>query len=354
MTATATRSRANSRRKPEPEPEPEVIDTVEPGRIPVLEAELTNKYNVGWTFRPNVSTSEFDIEKGLKNQARFVAIDEDIVASYQEAAERGDKFPAVLAYRPRKNGRLVSIDGNHRLVSHERAGKPVDVYEVDHGTKGQTIALMTYALNTRHGKPTNDVERTSHALYLVENGASVPVAAELVNVAEKFVRKAVAAKKAAARAVTVGLDPREWEALPGSAQNRLLNVSTDEGFKDAAHLAFIAGLTTDEVFDLVQLLGGTQSATKQRSIVKQARDTMYTDRIQASASGKLNSAAKRPATPKSRIGMAVGQVLALPEADIDRIVQAYAESEKSGAAKTILNASEVLRKIALALDSAVK
>jgi hypothetical protein len=319
------------------------------GRRPDIETELSDRYHVDWAYLHAVDVSEFDVDKSLQNQARFEALDEDTVEQYREAVLRGDPFPAVIAYRPRKNGKLLIIDGNHRLVAHERAERPIEVYEVAQGTRPQTVALMTFAFNTRHGRPTSEEERVSQALYLIDNGASIGAAASAVNVPERIVKRAVARANADKRADEVGADRREWDALAASTRSRLLNITTDEGFKDAVHLAFAARLGSEETFELVSLLNSSKSATKQRALVK-AESQRYSDRIQDAAGGVLTTADRRAVGPKQRIGMALGQVMALPD-DIRAIAKTYAAAEKSAVAAQLIDASERLRKIALALDS---
>jgi hypothetical protein len=320
------------------------------GRRSDIEQELTERYHVEFTYLPGVSTSEFDIDKSLKNQARFDAIDEATVELYKEAALRGDAFPAVLAYRPGRsaNAKLVSIDGNHRLVSHDQAGVPLDVYEIARGTKPQTIALMTFSFNTKHGRPTSEAERVSQALYLIDNGAGQEAAAAAVNVPVRIVKKAVLKAGADKRADEVGVDRREWEALPQTSRSRLLNIGTDEGFHDAVHLAYAARLDSNEIFELTTLLNTSKSATKQRAILK-AETARYADRIQDVAGGALGNAGRKPMTPKGRLMMILGQVTALPD-DTRAVASSFSAQEKTDAASRLMTASEHLRKVALALD----
>lgn len=323
------------------------------GRRPDIEADLNDKYHVSWDYVSDVPTSDFDIDKSLKNQARFEAINEDTVEQYKEGVDRGDAFPAVIAFRRRRGGKLEIIDGNHRLVAHERAGKPIDVYEVATGTRPQTTTLMTFAFNTRHGRPTSEEERTQQALYLMENGATMGVAAGAVNVPERILRRAVAKQQSDKRAIEVGADQREWDALGQSARNRLLNVSTDEGFKDAIHLSFVAGLSADEVFDVVALMNETKSAAKQRAIVK-AKVEEFGDRIQDNAGGVLNRKTNRGGlTARGRLGIALGHLTALPE-DVGSITRAYVGDDRTTNAKSFMEASRRLSNIAHALDPKVK
>jgi hypothetical protein len=53
--------------------------------------EYLDKKGVTWTFEPKVMPDQFDAEKSLRNQARFVASDEKRVDEYGEAMKRGDE-----------------------------------------------------------------------------------------------------------------------------------------------------------------------------------------------------------------------------------------------------------------------
>jgi hypothetical protein len=329
------------------------IRRAERGRRPDIESELSDQYHVGWEYLHQVPTAHFDIDKSLRNQARFEALDEPTVALYQEGVERGDPFPAVIAYRSgrRPDGKLVIIDGNHRLVAHDRASRPIDVYVVEPGTKPILIARMTFAFNTRHGRPTSEEERVHHALFLVDNGASLDAAAAAVNVPLRIVRKAALRAKADLRAAEVGADMREWEAIGGTNRSRLLNVSTDEGFVGAIHLAYAARLGSDEVFELVALLNTSKSAAKQRQILRSETDR-YSGRIQDAGAGVLGTADRKTMSAKGRVGVALGMLLSLPDDDA-ATARLWAEPERAEAAERLLGVAERLRKLAAAIDPSV-
>lgn len=327
--------------------------SLDPGRRPDIEQTLTEKYGVDWSYLSGVNTNQFDIEQSQKNQARFEAINEQTVEEYTEAVNRGDKFPAVVAFRPRKNGRLVIIDGNHRLAAHDRAGAPIDVYEVDPATRRATVQVMTYGLNTKHGRATSEAERTTQAIWLIDNGASQEAAAAEMNVPLRLVKRALSRANADKRADEVGLDRREWDYLNQAVKARLLNITTDEGFREAARLAFRARLTSDEVFELVTNVNASRSATKQQQVVK-AATTAYGERIQEVAGGVLGTAEKRTVGPRQRVGMVLGQVFGLPD-DISAIARLYSgEDERGQVARQLADAAERLRKLAQELDSSVR
>jgi len=329
---------------------PQVETLIEqPGRRPDIEKELSEKYHVKFTYRESVPLDQFDKKRSLHNQARFEAINEDTVATYAEAVGRGDDFPAVLAYRPTARGRLVMVDGNHRYGGFEKAGQQgIPTYEIHRDTDRATIALLTFSMNTRHGKPTTEAERIQQAIYLIEAGASNAAAAAAVNLAPRVLTRALAARKADQRADEVGLKRTEWDALGQTVKSRLLNISTDEGFRTAAELAYQAKLDANQVFDLVQLLNATKSSKKQLDILKQQRD-IYQDRIQAKGGGVLGTASRRKMTPKARVATALSMTLAIPEAD-EAILQGYAEPERKDAAANMRKAAERMSHLADLLD----
>ena len=319
---------------------------LEPGRRPDIEHELSDTYHVDWKYVSGVGTHLFDEVKSLHNQARFDPIDPKTVDLYTESVKRGDVFPAVLAYRPSPRARYVMIDGNHRLLSHIAADQtPLDLYEIDRDTNPLTIALLTFSMNTRHGKPTSEEERVHHAIYLVDNGASIDNAAAAVSIAPRTLKKALSRAKADERADSVDLKRNEWDALNVTVKTRLLNISTDEGFRAAANLAFLAKLDANEVFELVaQMNTSGKSGRKQEAIVKAHRE-LHQQRIQAGGGGVLSGGHRKPRGAKQRVSMAIGQCLALPD-DYDVIVKAYAIPERIDAAKRMREASAKLTTLA--------
>lgn len=322
------------------------------GRRQDIEDELNNTYKVQWTFRKNVPLTEFDEAKSLRNQARFES-DETTVATYAEAIKRGDNFPAVLAYRPGRtaSGKLVIIDGNHRLLGRKQAGKKdIDVYEIDRKTERQTIASMTFSFNARHGRPISEPEKIHHGLFLVANHVSIEDAAHTVNLQVSILRREVTKEAADIRAKEAGVDPREWEMLSPSMRSRLKTVSTDEGLAGAVHLIIGAKLTFDEVKQLIGDLNTSKSWTKQRGIIK-AYTEQYIERIQANAGGTLSSNNKaKGQTPRQRLGVLFGQVNTLPDPSV--FVRAYGQAERDDVVTAAEAAIERLSALVKALRDA--
>lgn len=326
------------------------------GKRPDIEADLRDKYAVEFLYMSNVNTDDFDVERSQANQARFEPIDQATVDLYQEGVGRGDAFPAVLAYRPGRGARpkLVVVDGNHRLMAHIGAGRPINVYEIDRRTKAATIVAMTFAFNTKHGRPTTEEERVSQALYLVANGATQENAAAIVSVPLRILKRAVGAAKSDARAAETNVDPREWESLPKAVRHKLNGVSTDEGFAAASHLAFQAGLVSDEVAELVGTLNTSRNAAKQKAHVRAETDR-YRERIQISGGGLTTGSGrtKRHSSPRTQFAMVIGQIAALPD-DIAGLANTFAAAERHEAASRAEDASQRLHKLALELDPTLK
>lgn len=324
-------------------------------RRPDIEDDLKEKYHVDWLYLRDVPTDQFDVDKSLANQARFEALDPATVELYKEGVARGDIFPAVLAYRPGRGVRpkLVIIDGNHRLAAHMEAGKTINVYEIDKATHPQTISVMMHAFNTKHGRPTSEEERVRGALYLMDSGAPLATAAETLNVPLKVLRRALTDRLGDTRAVEAGVNLREWESIPKGTRSRLHQISSDEGFAAASHLAYAAKMSFEETAGLVTDVNTTKSANKQKQIVRAKSDEMQ-ERIQADGGGlSTGRSTRKGMTHKVRVSIMLGQILTLPE-DNNALVQGYAEPEREEAAQRIEDASQRLHKLARALNPSLR
>lgn len=322
------------------------------GRRAEVEAELYDKYGVKFTYIPAVATSAFDTERSLHNQARFIPLDESVVNTYTEAMKRGDIFPAVLAWRPTANGLYRMIDGNHRLHASIRADEPVDTYALDPATSPQTVMLMTYAYNAKHGLLTSIPERVSQAVFLVDGGATSHAAAAAVNVDARLVSKAMQRTAADARADDVGFPRNQWDsgAFTATSKMRLASIATDEGFREAVKLTYAARLGSDEVGQLVSQLRDTRSSSRQVGIVKNFRD-MFVDRIQDNAAGVMGASPKRKMAPKQRVRLAISQALSIP-GENQTIAASFAPAERAETVAKLYQAVERFTAIATLLMDA--
>lgn len=305
-----------------------------------IEDYLISK-GVTWAFRPGIAPAGFDAEKSLRNQARFVPVDENRVDSYAEAMRRGDKFPPVIAHGSRL---LVMADGNHRLQAALKSHKPLDVYDIT-GADSTLIVQIGYESNTKHGWPTSEAERIQQALWLIDNGASARNAAAALVVPHAAVIKASATRTTDQRFRAAGIPALSIEKLNERLKVRLAQVVTDEGFVALVDLAVRASLGHHEVMRLVTEINEFSSAARQVAYVQQQAD-MLQDAIAAAGGGVIT---RKPQGPKSKIGIAMGQIDNLP--DMETILAAYQGAERDEAAKRMRAAARRLNDIAKQLTA---
>lgn len=305
--------------------------------------EYLDAKGVKWTFRPKLAPAFFDFEKSLRNQVRFQAVDERRVDTYAEAMRRGDKFPPVIAHGAKL---LILCDGNHRGQASLKTNRPLDVYDIT-GTPPGLITQIGYESNVKHGLPTSEAERMQQAIWLIDEGATPKTAAAALVIPLSALTKAVANRNTDQRFRASGIAPIIIEKLNEPLKRRLAQVTTDEGFVALTELVAAASLKSDVVYELVTNINEIRSSAKQVQFVELQKD-VYLDDIQASGGGVIT---RRRFGAKQRIGMALGQVLNLPD-DIEAIMAAYHEPEREEAAKRMRAAARRLNEIAKQLTSA--
>lgn len=265
---------------------------------------------VSFTYKQDVSTKAFDAERSLRNQARLgEPLDITAVKRYTEALYAGDVFPPVLAQKG-KDDSLLILDGNHRLRAHSDAGLPIDVYICEAPT--QTLVLITFLANTKHGLPSKVEDRLHHALFLVDNGLTSTEAATRLNVPVADLRKAITKQNNARRADDAGIPRQQWEAIPAVIRSRLSNIATDEGLRAATNLVTVASLNSDEVYKLTTQMNQSRSGKRQAAIVAAMRSDLSDRVAEVAATGQTNRKGFRVSSPRSRLGSAIGLVSGLP------------------------------------------
>jgi len=311
-----------------------------------IEAWLSEK-GVLFTFTPDLSADDFDFDKSLRNQARInQVLNETQLETYTEAMKRGDRFPAVIAYKG-QDGKYVLVDGNHRLHAAREASEPLSAYVLDGSTKPATIVQMTYEANAKHGLPNSVEDRQLHAVYLLRSGASSQenVAASL-NLSKAQVQSAWAKAKADERSHRVGLLSREWDSLGPGIKARLGSVRTDEGFEAMADLAFKAQLTSKEVDQHVTEINRSRSGAEQKKTVERLK-SLYRSRIQATAAGTLSPRSASKQGPKTYFYVGTGQLQALE----DRIEGIVADAQLVEIPDMIKRGEEAMAIISLVVDA---
>lgn len=280
---------------------------------------------VPWTFVEQMPLGNFDLEKGLRNQARLgTPLKESTVARYVEFGRNGDVFPAVIAAED-KTGKLIPVDGNHRLEKDKRLKRTyVPVYVIK--APPATLVRLTFLANNRNGLPLSEDDAMAHALHLIENGMSIRDAAASLGLGVAAVSRENSRAQANLRAVKYGVPLRDWEALSTHTRNKLNTIKTDEGFAAATRLYRSAGMTEKELVDLIHQMNTTASAEEQVAAVATARD-VYAERIRAGGAKMARGKGKAGVdSPRAAFASLLGFSGRLPE-DPGAIVARYNEVE---------------------------
>lgn len=275
--------------------------------------ERLHKRGVKFTYLSDIPTTAFDVDASMNNQARLTGeLDEPTVVKYTEALKTHTALPAVIAYRNNAD-RLVMISGLHRLEAYTRANLPLNVYLVE-GASTRTILELTFTENLPHGLPTSPDERERQALHLVENGMSTKDAAAMLLVPHGKLERLRAVQETRRRAMSAGINARDWEKLPPTTRSRLAGVNTDEGLTELGKLVIDAGLSTDEVIELIGEVNVSRSGTQQAALVRDLRDA-YRERIEKGGNTYNRTAGKKH-TPRTTLERVVTNVLHLPTAEV--------------------------------------
>jgi|GEM_PF-3029042 len=147
------------------------------------------------------------------------------------------------------------------------------------------------------------------AIWLIDEGATPKTAAAALVIPLSALTKAVANRNTDQRLRASGIAPIIIEKLNEPLKRRLAQVTTDEGFVALTELVAAASLKSDVVYELVTNINEIRSSAKQVQFVELQKD-VYLDDIQASGGGVIT---RRRFGAKQRIGMALGQVLNLPD-----------------------------------------
>ena len=312
-----------------------------------VESWLTD-HGMKFEWVPDLPIAEIDVEAGLANQARLHdPLHELTVATYLEAMERGDTFPAIVVVRPNASVKATPVDGNHRAKSAILAGREsVAAYVVQGEPSSTRIIALTMEANARHGQPVPMDERLEQAVWMVNGaGISQTKAAAALNLPLGSLRMRISRDKAEQRGTNAGVKPAVWNSLSIGIRAKIAQIKTDEGVKAAALLADSAKLTLAEVTELVEHANETSSAAKQVQAIK-AFGEQYADRSEASAGGLIG----RKSTPRQRFTLALSNLMSLPDNLGSALAKSYAAPERADAARQARAAAEKLTQLADTLE----
>jgi len=213
-----------------------------------IENWLTSRF-VEYEFFDDVNTSRFNRDESLRNQARFEPLNTNTVNQYAEAMVRGDIFPAVVAYA-KANGELVVVDGNHRFEANDRVGNAtIATYIVN--AEPETLRVLTFEANTKHGLMASNEERLRQAIFLVDNNYTQEEAAATLRLTRAQISRAVQVERAERRARRANA-PSKWTQLSNDTKLRFNRLHSDPVFLRATRLVIDAHLGNADAENLVK------------------------------------------------------------------------------------------------------
>jgi len=121
-------------------------------------------------------------------QAR-VRVDDQVVADYAEAVERGDKLPAVVVFADR-SGTYWLADGFHRVAAYRRLGREVVPVQIQAGSRADA-AWYALGANRANGVRMSNADKeraVKLALQMRPKASNASIAAH-VGVSDKTVAK---------------------------------------------------------------------------------------------------------------------------------------------------------------------
>jgi hypothetical protein len=273
-----------------------------------------DQLGVEYVYDPDFPLANINREESYRNQARIIAHDvpvfDEYVNLFQQSMENGDAFPPILVYRKFKSKRwkaYVTIDGNHRELAAERAGKETfPTYEIVNAADG-VIESLTYAANTKHGVPTSPKERAIQGAFLVEGrGMTIASAAELLGIPRHAIDEERRRQKTLAR-LEGKLRKDQIAKLSASHIQRLNSIQSDNVLIEAGRLAADTGMKSEEVGLLVKEIKARRTEATQLEVVA-AESTARASLVKQTLGGKIPLPAK-----VMRVSSVIGQVIALPD-----------------------------------------
>lgn len=270
----------------------------------VVEAWL-NELEISFEYVDELDRGKVDERASLRNQARLIAVDDEVVERYVEFMRRGDVFPPVLV-RQRLSGALVILGGNHRYKAAGATKTPLSAYVVD--CSDETALRLSYEDNSRHGLPPVESERVRQAQHLVAalNWSTV-AAARVVGITPNKLQRAILADGFEKRCRELGVFPPA--KLADTSKSRLMNLRSDPVFIDATHLVDDAELPGDDVYRIVTALNACRSEAEACEMVRNER-AIANDRIQRKLAGgaKGNVRSETARVRLLRLTTEIGQI----------------------------------------------
>lgn len=257
----------------------------------------------------------FNDRKSQTNQARPEALITEVVERYTTAWKAGDLFPPVVGYIVA--GKMVIIDGNHRLASAKKAGQThIWAFAVAPDTASELITLLTVEANAKHGAATTTEWRVEQALHLVDIGISQELAVSATGIRELQLKERLAVRRADDRARRMGVSG--FSSLAPGIRREVGSFKDDAVFVVAADVALVDGLNVTEMRALAKTVRRQSSETDRLKTL-----TSYSEerKLERATRVALQRGGRSLTSPKLSLTTAIGKLLNYDISKTGRIFQ---------------------------------
>lgn len=129
---------------------------------------LLSSYEIRSATLVRLDLDRIDTARGLKNQARTLAVDNDTLLKYTRALKDGSQFPPILC-RQISESEIYPLDGNHRIGAYQAAGMAqIETYLIR--CTDDLARSISFASNTSHGMTPTQVEVHNEIRRLLASG----------------------------------------------------------------------------------------------------------------------------------------------------------------------------------------
>ncbi len=246
------------------------------------ELRLLTESSIDYDVR-EIAFIDIDLETSKHNQARFLALHEDVVINYAAAMEQGDVFPPIIVTG--KPGKYIVLDGNHRVAAAGLVGyMSTTAFIARNITKAQSD-LLIFEANARHGLPTSIEERVAQGVYLVNLGNQPKVVAKALAVPERKLYTAIGDERTKSRLTKLGIDPAK---IPAGQLHRIGAVTLNTVLQPVAEMVVKSRLDTAETNELITAINAETSGESAQLRVVESYRERYKSRAKTTVGGKLS------------------------------------------------------------------
>lgn len=284
-----------------------------------------------------VPLADIDATASVRLQNRAgVRLDDDNTLQMALALESDPDrlLPRIVVARVR--GRLVVVDGNHRVAAYRMAGRPtIDAYVID-GAEPVTVESLALEANATNGRSLTADERLTLALRYAELTNDLPMAARRFGYRHDTLatkRRAVQGQDKATRAagVKITLPEAKAESLNRLDEDQLRTIGrelleqADTRLIRESVANILAVPASDQANQVQQEVGRLAQAVKaKRTPVGKARAKAAGPTLKAAAAQLHKIAAQMRANPSWRVDPALIAAVDLIVQEVDRGARKHA------------------------------